>query len=336
GISNDGKIIGQETSEKTIRNISNAISEHIEPKIYPAITEQNKCIKVEFSGNDCPYYAFGRAYIRVGDEDRKLSAKEIENMILRKSAVKWDSKISDSEINEINGNTLREFIQKANQAKRINFKYTNKKEVLEKLNMFKDSKISNAAKLLFSKKEPVEVQAAVFAGIDKTTFLDIKQFKGNIYQLLKTGESYIREHINWRAKLTGSTREEIPEVPMRAIIEVLVNSFCHRDYQAPESNKIAIFKDRIEIWNPGDFPEGYTPQDFITGKLPSILRNPQIANSLYLAADIEKWGSGLKRIVEACRAEGVKVEFTILKYGFSVQFIRPINAPVKDTVKDTV
>lgn len=32
----------------------------------------------------------------------------------------------------------------------------------------------------------------------------------------------------------------------------------------------------------------------------------------------------------------MKVEFTILKYGFSVQFIRPINAPVKDTVKDTV
>ena len=112
--------------------------------------------KVEFSGNDCPYYAFGRAYIRVGDEDRKLSAKEIENMILRKSAVKWDSKISDSEINEINGNTLREFIQKANEAKRINFKYTNKKEVLEKLNMFKDSKISNAAKLLFSKKSPLK------------------------------------------------------------------------------------------------------------------------------------------------------------------------------------
>ena len=106
----------------------------------------------------------------------------------------------------------------------------------------------------------MEVQAAVFAGIDKTTFLDIKQFKGNIYQLLKTGESYIREHINWRAKLTGSTREEIPEVPMRAIIEVLVNSFCHRDYQAPESNKIAIFKDRIEIWNPGGFPGRiYTP-----------------------------------------------------------------------------
>ena len=77
----------------------------------------------------------------------------------------------------------------------------------------------------------------------------------------------------------------------------------------------------------GDFPEGYTPQDFITGKLPSILRNPQIANSLYLAADIEKWGSGLKRIVEACKAEGVKVEFTILKYGFSVQFISTDKCP---------
>ena len=85
GISNDGKIIGQDTSEKTIRNISNAISEHIEPKIYPAITEQDKCIKVGFSGNETPYLCILQGYnIRVGDEDRKLSAKEIERIILEK------------------------------------------------------------------------------------------------------------------------------------------------------------------------------------------------------------------------------------------------------------
>ncbi|MFH0906017.1 MAG: RNA-binding domain-containing protein [archaeon] len=327
GIKNNGEILGQQISEKTIRDISLAISENIEPKIYPKIKEikleSKKCISIEFEGIDIPYLAFGRAYIRIGDCDKKLSAKELENMFMRKNAVKFDSKISDTKIDKTEELTLKEYIQKGNLAKRINFKYTNKKTVLEKLHLAKNNKLTNAGKLLFSKQEPIEVQAAIFAGKDKLNFLDIKQFKGNIFQLLKTCELYIKENIRWRAKLVTSTREEIPEIPFRAISEALVNSFCHRDYQAPESNKVAIYSDRIEIWNPGEFPEGFTPQDFIKKDLPSILRNPEIGNCLYLSADIEKWGSGLKRIYEACREDNVSVEFLPLKYGFTIKFIRP-------------
>ena len=112
--------------------------------------------------------------------------------------------------------------------------------------------------------------------------------------------------------------------------EALVNSFCHRDFQAPESNKIAICKDKIEIWNPGNFPEGYSPEDFIKKETPSILRNPAVANILYLSADIEKWGSGLKRIYEECMENNISVNFNVMKYGFSVVFKR---SPIKKGVE---
>ncbi|MFH1200234.1 MAG: RNA-binding domain-containing protein, partial [Candidatus Micrarchaeota archaeon] len=237
GIKNDGTVVGQAVFEKTLRDISQAVAAHIEPKIYPKIEKAavggSECIRVAFAGDDAPYFAFGRAYIRVADEDRQLSAKGLEKMILRKTAAKWDSKISEQTVDEIDEETLREFIVRANRSQRIKFNYTSKKNVLEKLNLAKDSKITNAAVLLFSKKEPIEVQAAVFAGSDKTTFLDIKQFKGNVFQLLKLTESYVKEHMNWKARLVERTRQEIPEIPLRAITEALVNSFCHRDYQAP-------------------------------------------------------------------------------------------------------
>ncbi|MFH1065631.1 MAG: ATP-binding protein [Nanoarchaeota archaeon] len=262
----------------------------------------------------------------MADEDRQLSAKELENMFLRKTAEKWDSKASDATLKEIDESTLKEFIKRANNAERVKFSYNNKRSVLEKLNLMKDSKPTNAARILFSASKPIEVQAAIFAGTDKTTFLDIQQFKGNLFRMLVLSENYIKEHINWRAKLIERERKEIPEVPVRAITEALVNSFCHRDYIAPESNKIAIYKDRIEIWNPGDFPEGYKPQDFIRKELPSILRNPLIANILYLSADIEKWGSGLRRISKDCRANKVKTEFKVMNYGFAVEFKRPRNS----------
>lgn len=104
-----------------------------------------------------------------------------------------------------------------------------------------------------------------------------------------------------------------------------ISAFCHRDYKRPEGNKVAIFKDRVEIYNPGKFPKGYDPNDFITQSHESILRNPLIANILYLCKKIEKWGSGLKRIHDECKKSNVKVEHKKLKDGFKIIFYRNLN-----------
>jgi ATP-dependent DNA helicase RecG len=112
--------------------------------------------------------------------------------------------------------------------------------------------------------------------------------QGTIFDLLEKSEKYISEHIDWRVKFGRIEREEIPEIPMKAVREALVNSFCHRDYTIPKGNEIAVFKDRVEIFNPGAFPEGLTPDDFIQGKERSILRNPLIAETLYKSKEIEK------------------------------------------------
>ncbi|MEW5897338.1 MAG: RNA-binding domain-containing protein [Nanoarchaeota archaeon] len=331
GVKNDGTVVGQTVTEHTIREISQTINQNIEPKIFPKINEVilegKKCIRVEFSGEHAPYFAYGRAYIRVGDEDKKISSQELEKFILKKNKILWEEEISEKTLNDINEETLKDFIERANAAKRINFKFTTTKEVLNKLNLVKDSKLLKAAEVLFCDENYLEVQAAVFAGKDKLTFLDIRQFKGNIFQLLQQSESYIKEHINWRAELKGRTREEIPEIPLRAITEALVNSLCHRDYANRKGNEIAIFKDRVEIYNPGQFPEGYTPKDFIKGTERSILRNPLTAHTLYLSKEIERWGSGLKRIFDACADEKVKVEFQKLKSGFLVVFGRKEEGP---------
>jgi ATP-dependent DNA helicase RecG len=67
-IQKDGTPLGQMISEKTLRDISQAVSNHIEPKIYPKISEvyidDKPCISVEFTGDEPPYFAYGRAYIR--------------------------------------------------------------------------------------------------------------------------------------------------------------------------------------------------------------------------------------------------------------------------------
>ena len=137
--------------------------------------------------------------------------------------------------------------------------------------------------------------------------------------------------MNWRVEIPGLKRQEIPEIPVKALREAIINSFCHRDYYAPESNYIAIYKNRIEITNPGEFPQGLTPQDFIKGNHESILRNPLIADVLYKSKEIEHWGSGLKRIYDECHAHKVKVDFEIKKTGFAVVFDRPVEITKKNS-----
>jgi predicted HTH transcriptional regulator len=106
------------------------------------------------------------------------------------------------------------------------------------------------------------VQAAVFAGTSKRTFLDMKQFKGTAFELLENSETYLKEHMDWRVKFGALEREEVPDIPVDALREALVNSICHRDYRNPKGNEVAIFKDRVEIYNPGTFPPGHSGDSY--------------------------------------------------------------------------
>lgn len=143
GIKDDGTVVGQEVSGKTLRYISEVISNKIEPKIYPKISnvkiEDKDCILVEFEGEDVPYFADGRSYIRVSDRDQKLSISEMRKIFLKteNESESWDSRISDKTIEDVNEEILKDYIERANKAKRIPFQYTNKEDVLNKLGLLR-------------------------------------------------------------------------------------------------------------------------------------------------------------------------------------------------------
>ena len=75
GVKPNGDVTGQEVSESSLRDVSRTVYESIKPQIYPAITEEvfddRHVIKVEFSGENAPYSAYGRYYLRTADEDRE-------------------------------------------------------------------------------------------------------------------------------------------------------------------------------------------------------------------------------------------------------------------------
>ena len=344
GVLNDGTPKGQMVGEDTLRQISRTIHNHFEPKVYPKIElvyiNDKPCIHVAFTGENAPYFAYGRAYIRFADEDRVMAPTELEAFFLRKSAGrdKWDSELSGKTISHVDESILKQYVEQANSAERIDFSFTGTKDTLDRLYVTNGEALTNAACSMFIGMPLLEVQMAVFATKQKLTFLDIRRGSGNIRQLIEIAVKYIIDNTRWRVVLDGSLqRKEIPEVPIEAIREAVTNSFCHRDYRSSQNNEVAIYSNRIEIYNPGRFPDGQTPEDFISGKSRSIKRNPNIAQLLYYSKDIESFGTGLQRLVTACTEADVRVEFERSDLGFTVIFYRPVNhINVDDSIAEDI
>lgn len=329
GVKDNGDIVGVDVGRDTLRKISRAISQNIEPKIYPKIYKEehnNKTIiVVEFNGDDLPYFAYGKCYMRVADEDRQLSVSEIKKLIQRIDGVKWDSQMSDSTINDVNEETLAKFINKGNKANRIKEINPTKKSILEKLGVLKDKKLTNAGKYLFCDNANVALKLAVFATNDNQTFLDINRLEGNIFEMIDEGLLYIQRNIKWKVKFSDTVieREEIPEIPTKALREAIVNSFLHCDYQYIMENSIAIFNNRIEITNGGEFLGTSSINEYVKGEGTSMCRNKNIAKIMFLSDDVEEWGTGLKRIYDECTKENIKVEFKVSDSYFKTIFYRP-------------
>lgn len=97
GVKPSGDVIGQDVSESSLRDVSRAVYENIRPQIYPAIEEvvldQKHLIKVEFCGENAPYSAAGRYYLRTADEDREVTPDELKAFfVVNKYRELWEKR----------------------------------------------------------------------------------------------------------------------------------------------------------------------------------------------------------------------------------------------------
>lgn len=331
GVLDNGEAVGQEVSDSTIRAVSEAISRDIEPRITPDIEwieyEGRQVIKVAFSGNNRPYSAFGRFLIRVGTQNRSLTSIELRRLIIDEDyAQSWENGFSDASIDDISESTLREYFDEAVSSGRLAMERFDKRALLASLDLIQGDRVRNAAIALFGSKARIGLKVASFATDDKITFTDLNDMKGNIFDLYHRALFYISDHMDWRAVITDR-RREYPEVPMEAIREIVINAFAHAKYRPTPEIEINFHPNKIVIFNPGSFPSDMTPNDFISGYLPSIKRNPLIIDVLYRCRGVEKAGTGFKRMAEICAKDGVSWDYQNTAYGFFFVFYRHHKAP---------
>lgn len=262
GVSKSGKLLGLNIGKSTIEDLSNKIHQNLDPKIHPTITtksiERKEIIILDVKeSSDHLVLAFGRPYKRMGKSTVRMSKDEYERLVLEKHKEKlyFDSRICKGAIlKNIDKEAVENFLKRANIERRfsLNLK-TPIKEVLTRLNLIANGKLTNACVLLFAKNPQklfpqAQIKCARFKGIKPLEFIDMKVLSKNIIQQREDALEFIKEHIKLSAKIVGTQRIEEWEYPIEAIREALSNAICHRDYSLSTEIQIRIFDDRLEVW----------------------------------------------------------------------------------------
>lgn len=341
GITDDGFAIGQNVSDSSIRDVVRYIGESIQPKIVPTVERVNidgkNIIKVSVSGHNRPYSAYGDYVIRVGTENRKMTTDELRRLIKNEDySSHWEAEGTIKTIDDIDDDTLKVFYYDSINCGRLSLSEYDKERLLSSIDVLHNGIINNAGFALFGKQAKISLKLATYATKEKITFLDLKIINGNIYTLIDKAISYVMERINWSITIGAQKRTEIPEIPERAIREIVVNSFAHANYESTPEIEINVHPDHIEIYNPGSFPDELTPYDFIQRNIPSYKRNRLILDILFRSKDVEKSGTGFQRVNALCQENGLKWDYNKEAYGFNFVFYRmniPVNIPVETDIK---
>ena len=166
-----------------------------------------------------------------------------------------------------------------------------------------------------------KIQCGVFKGETRSIFVDKKEFEGSIIMQLEKAYQYVLEKINLGSDIIGIYRVDKYEIPPKSIREVIANAVIHRSYLEPNDIQVALYDNRLEITSPGMLLSGVNVKRMKEGY--SKLRNRAIASVFAYVNIIEKWGSGIPRIMNEIREYGLQEpEFIIFENDFRVNIYR--------------
>ena len=167
-----------------------------------------------------------------------------------------------------------------------------------------DGKLAStvAFDLLTANRSGYGMSCALFRGLDKIDFEDRVECTGNILEQIETAVAFVRRNMRCRAVIKGLYREDVYDVPMTALREAIVNAVVHRSYVGRDTVTVTILDDRIEVESPGSLL--IRMEQLGSGLYRT--RNEVLARFLRDAGVCEIRGTGILRMREACRAQGLR------------------------------
>ena len=348
GVTPQGAIFGQSIGDRTIEDLSAEI-QRIDPPAFPEIERvqvsgNQEVIAVRvIPGSSPPYQYRNVGYRRVGNTTRGMSAAEHNRMLFERmhAEQRWENQSAAGwTVDDLDVTEIRNTIAEAVRIGRLDEPGTREPEdLLRGLGLMRDGVLFRAAAVLFGKRERLEcdmpqclLRVARFRGLDRSEFLDNRQYNGNAFVLLASAERFLRDTLPIASRFESGRMQRIDEplYPPLATREALANALCHRDYAlGGGSVGLAVYDDRLEVTSTGPLHFGLTPDDLF-GPHESRPWNPLIARTFYRRGLIEEWGRGTIKMADLSTSMGLpRPEIEQRGDCVTVRFLRRDSASIR-------
>ena len=188
------------------------------------------------------------------------------------------------------------------------------------------------------------VDVAEFRGLrSHSTDVRLQQpIRGNMFAVIERTVDLLWARIDHSTTVNarhGVAQQQHDAYPYIVLRELTVNALCHRDWSIEGSIvRIQVFPDRIEWISPGGLPSDMQIAELRDRQ---VSRNPTLAQLLYQAGIIERFGMGLDTVFDTLETHGhPPPEMIDLGHSFIVRvFARPNTletrpASIPETLQD--
>ena len=305
GVNDKGNVVGVDLGKESVAKWINEIKHKTEPSIIPDadVLEENGKHIVLLSVQEYPVKPVstrGRYYRRQLNSNHLLSLDEIANLHLQTRNSSWDFYTDPKHtISDIDMDLVQEVIDRMNRrGMRI---FDSLESFLRKKELCDDSgQLTYGAYLLFKKREDITttIELGRFQDEYGIVIKDSLRSKSNIIIQVEEVMSFVKKHINMAVVISPNQVENIQrwDYPLEAIREIVLNMIVHRDYRSAADSVVKILPDKMEFFNPGELPYGLTVEKLMSNDYSSQPRNKQIADIFKDLGEIEKYGSGIRRV----------------------------------------
>lgn len=210
GVTNDRLLSGVSISSETIQNWLNEIKNKTSPSVIPDVDIINIGIKtiVVFSIQEFPVKPVssrGKYFKRVANSNHVLSTQEVVNLHLQSFNTSLDYHTNNQfSINDISFDKVENAIARINRAGG-NIK-DDAVSFLKKTDLFREGSITNAAYLLFKKKDSVLTTIELGRFQTEIIIKDSARTKADILTQTDQVMEFVLKHINKEIIITGEAQ----------------------------------------------------------------------------------------------------------------------------------